>query len=67
MESKKTKNQNLVKLRDEHFEKALNSNDENEKIQALFEVVSLSKKLVKPSDNFHIWIEYNGEGLDVNG
>lgn len=57
--------QDLIKLRDEHFEKALHSDDE--KVQAIFEAISLSKKLRKPGDNFHIWIEYKGEGLDVNG
>ena len=61
------KKQDLAKLRNEYFEKALNSNDNKEKIQALFEIISLSKKLIKPSDDFHIWIEYRGEGFDVNG
>lgn len=67
MAVQKPKQKDLKKLRDEHFEKALNSECDNEKVQSLFEAISLSKKLKKPSDDFHVWIEYKADGVDVNG
>jgi len=67
MTEQRKQKQDLVKLRDKHFQKALTSKDEKEKVQALLEAIYLSKSIVKASDNFHVWIEYKGQGLNVNG
>ena len=61
MAVRKPKKQNLKSERDSFFEKLTTRSspiDEKQKLLVLSDIVSLSKKIGNPSDNYEIWITY---------
>jgi len=66
MAEKRKQSQDLKKLMDEYFLKALTLEDKDDKHQAFYHAVSLSEKIGK-SNNFRIWIEPESKELDNDG